>query len=197
MTQAKQRFSSFEEYLSYDDGTDKLYELFNGVLVELSPESGKNVQIANRLFFHFALFLGTDRVRGQGLELEMRGEPKNRYPDLTIIREEHVLQLELRNTIRLKMALPMLVVEIVSPGELQQERDYIAKRQQYQEIGIPEYWVIDPTEAKIILFQLVDNHYEGLELHHNDLIQSPTFPQLQLTVDQVLGVADSDMTTSS
>ncbi len=33
MTQANPRFSSFEEYLSYDDGTDNRYELFNGELI--------------------------------------------------------------------------------------------------------------------------------------------------------------------
>ena len=90
MVQSKPRFLSFEEYLTYDDGTDHLYELFNGELIEVPPESGENVQIANRLFLVFALLLGTDRVRGHGLELEVRGEPKNRYPDLTIIREEHI-----------------------------------------------------------------------------------------------------------
>lgn len=30
MTQTKQQFSSFEEYLDYNDGTDKVYELFGG-----------------------------------------------------------------------------------------------------------------------------------------------------------------------
>lgn len=35
MIQAKPRFSTFEEYLSYDDGTDKRYELLNGELIEL------------------------------------------------------------------------------------------------------------------------------------------------------------------
>ncbi len=29
---------SFEEYLGYDDGTDKRYELVNGELVVLPPE---------------------------------------------------------------------------------------------------------------------------------------------------------------
>ena len=69
MVQIKPRFLSFEEYLSYDDGTENLYELFNGELIEVPPESGENVQIANRLFLVFALLLGTDRVRGHGLEL--------------------------------------------------------------------------------------------------------------------------------
>ncbi|MDK2412978.1 Uma2 family endonuclease, partial [Aphanizomenon sp. 202] len=40
MLQVKHQFQSFEEYLSYDDGTDKLYELFNGELIEMPPESG-------------------------------------------------------------------------------------------------------------------------------------------------------------
>nr|WP_275072588.1 Uma2 family endonuclease [Petrachloros mirabilis] len=85
MIQSKQRFLSFDEYLAYDDDSDRLYELFNGELMEVPPESGENVQIANRLFLQFGLLLGIDCVRGHGLELEVLGEPKNRYPDLTII----------------------------------------------------------------------------------------------------------------
>ena len=127
MIQVKPRFQSFAEYLSYDDGTNKLYELFNVELIEVPPESGINVQIANRLFLIFALFIGTDGVRGHGLEVEVNGEPRNRYPNLTILREEHIQQLA-RNTLRLTMAPPLLVIEVVSPGELQRDRDYIAKR---------------------------------------------------------------------
>ncbi|WP_432811627.1 Uma2 family endonuclease [Pantanalinema sp. GBBB05] len=37
------------------------------------------------------------------------------------------------------MAPPLLVIEVVSSGELQRDRDYIAKRSQYQDLGIPEY----------------------------------------------------------
>jgi Uma2 family endonuclease len=83
----KPRLETFAEYLQYEDNSEGLYELFNGKLIELPPESGLNYQIGNRLFLVFALMLGTDIIRGHGLELEVRGEPKNRYPDLTIIRE--------------------------------------------------------------------------------------------------------------
>lgn len=188
MIQIKPRFLSFEEYLSYDDGTENLYELFNGELIEVPPESGENVQIANRLFLQFALLLGSDRVRGRGLELEVRGEPKNRYPDLTIIREEHIQLLKKRNTIRLNMAPPLLVVEVVSPGELQRDRDYIAKRSQYQDIGIPEYWIVDPQEKIVTLLELVDATYTHVEIFQEaDLIRSPQFPDLQVTSAQIFG----------
>jgi Uma2 family endonuclease len=198
MVQSKPRFSTFDEYLSYDDGMDSLYELFNGELIEVPPESGINVQIANRLFFVFALLLSTDRVRGHGLELEVRGEPRNRYPDLTIIREEHVQQLARRNTIRLSMAPPLLVVEVVSPGELQRARceipargrDYVAKRQQYEDLGVPEYWIVDPEAQTVTVLKLQETDYVEVGLFcEGDRIFTPTFPELNLTVDQVFAAA--------
>lgn len=186
MIQTKPRFLSFDDYLSYDDGTDRLYELFNGELIEVPPESGENVQIANRLFLQFALVLGSDRVRGHGLELEVLGEPKNRYPDLTIIRPEHIQQLKSRNTIRLSMAPPLLVIEVVSPGELQRERDYRAKRQQYQDIGIPEYWIVDPEARQVTVLHLGgDGYTEVGVVRENGAIASLEVPQVSVTVEQI------------
>ncbi|UIE36395.1 PDDEXK family nuclease [Leptodesmis sichuanensis] len=69
MVQAKPRFLSFEEYLAYDDGTENLYELFTGELIEVPPESGENASIATFLLIHFAAKLGHLRVRGHGLEI--------------------------------------------------------------------------------------------------------------------------------
>lgn len=187
MTQAQSRFATFEEYLSFDDGTDKLYELFNGELVELPPESGENVGITNFLFLQFAAIVGHLRVRGHGLELEVRGEPRNRYPDLTIIQEEHIEQLKRRNTLRLSMEPPLLVIEAVSPREENQERDSTDKRSQYQDRGIPEYWLIDSNQQIITVLQLEGNVYKKVGVFRgNDLIISLEFPNLMLTAEQVL-----------
>jgi Uma2 family endonuclease len=186
MLQVKHQFQSFEEYLSYDDGTDKLYELFNGELIEMPPESGINVQIATFLLIQFVSFLGYKRVRGHGLELEVRGEPRNRYPDLTIIREEHIQQLANRNTIRLSMLPPLLVVEVVSPGELQRDRDFIAKRLQYQYCGIPEYWIIDPQNKSILVLELINEIYNEVGIFSgDDLVISPQFNMLNLKASQI------------
>ena len=186
MLPVKPRFQSFEEYLSYDDGTDNLYELFNGELIEVPLESGINVQIANRLFLVFALLIGTDRVRGHGLELEVKGEPRNRYPDLTIIREEHIQQLAKRNTLRLSMTPPLLVIEVVSPGELQRDRDYIAKRSQYQDCGIPEYWIVDPDAQTLLVLELTGKTYTEVgSFSGKEQVLSPQFRGLNLKVEQI------------
>ncbi|MEA5535309.1 Uma2 family endonuclease [Crocosphaera sp. XPORK-15E] len=186
MLTTKPRFQTFEEYLQYDDNSEKLYELFNGELIEMPPESGLNFEIANFLFLKFALLVGHRRVRGHGLELEVRGEPKNRYPDLTIIREEHIQQLSKRNTLRLFMSPPLLVIEVVSPGEIQRERDYIAKRIQYQDCRIPEYWIVDPQTQTILILQLTGDSYKEVgNFSQDNLIKSPIFQELRLTVSEV------------
>ncbi len=188
MTQTKQRFSTFEEYLDYDNGTENVYELFNGELIEVPPESGFNVGIAVFLLAQFLPLVGHRRVRPHGLELEVRGEPRNRFPDLTIIREEHVEQLRRRNTIRLSMAPPLLVVEVVSPGDLQRDRDYVAKLGQYAAIAIPEYWIIDPEAQKISVCILIGGSYEMKEFRGGDRVQSQLeiLQDLQLMVEEIL-----------
>jgi Uma2 family endonuclease len=186
MTQLKQRFLSFEEYLTYDDGSDNLYELFNGELIEVPPESGFNVEIATYLLLQFARLVGHQRVRGHGLELEVRGEPRNRFPDLTVIREEHIALLKRRNTIRLTMPPPLLVVEIVSPGEVQRNRDYVAKRMQYQDLGVPEYWIVNPEEETVLVLKLQAGGYgEGRLLQGADVLESSQIGRLGIAIQDL------------
>ena len=127
------------------------------------------------------------------MELEVNGEPRNRYPDLTILRKEHIQQLTKRNTLRLTMTPPLLVVEVVSPSELQRNRDYIAKRSQYQACGIPEYWIIDPNTQTILVLELVERIYTEVgSFSGEEKIQSLQFPDLNLTAVQIFDSAASE-----
>ena len=179
------RFESFEEYLEYTDDNNRLYELFNGELVAVPPESGFNIGIANFLLASFLPIVGYLRLRGHGLELEVNGEPLNRYPDLTIIKPEHIEQLRSRNTIRLSMAPPDLVVEVVSPGELQRNRDYIAKRSQYLDRDIPIYWIVDPQVKEIMILTLTSEGYQEQIYRGNENLQFQG-TLLNLTANELL-----------
>jgi Uma2 family endonuclease len=187
------RFASFEDYLAYTDSGDQCYELFNGELVEVPPESGFNVGIANFLFSFLLPIVGYLRVRGQGLELEVEGEPRNRYPDLTVIKEEHIEQLRSRNTIRLSMVAPDLVVEVVSPGDLQRDslsetlrdRDYIAKRAQYQSRSILTYWIVDPQVQEMRVLSLTPTGYQEQIYQGNERLPFQD-ELLSLTAEEVL-----------
>jgi len=188
MTQAKPRFTSFDEYLAHADEPEGLFELFNGELVAVPPESGENTKVAVFLLLQFVALVGYRRVRPHGLELEVRGEPKNRFPDLTVLRPGQDAQLQSRNTLRLSMDPPLLVVEVVSPGEIQRERDYVAKRSQYQSRGIPEYWLIDPQQGRVLVLVLEDETYQEFgAFRGEEVVRSPQFGNLKLTAQQILG----------
>lgn len=49
-----------------------------------------------------------------------------------------------------------------------------------------EYWIADPLDAKLTILTLKENEYNATtEFTGTDLIQSATFPDLNLTVAQV------------
>jgi Uma2 family endonuclease len=55
MTQAKPMFATFEEYLSYSDELEGRFQLIDGALFELPPESPENDFIAHELFWLFSI----------------------------------------------------------------------------------------------------------------------------------------------
>lgn len=58
VTNCQHHFESFEEYLLYNDNSEKFYELFNVKLIARPPESGFNVEIATFLLLKFDEILG-------------------------------------------------------------------------------------------------------------------------------------------
>jgi Uma2 family endonuclease len=87
------------------------------------------------------------------------------------------------------MSPPLLVIEVVSPGELQRERDYIAKRIQYQNCGIPEYWIVDPQTQTILVLELIDNNYTEVgNFSGDDRVLSSSFSSLNLKVSDVFEI---------
>lgn len=195
MTQAKPRFRTFEEYLSYDDGSDRRYELVDGELVEMPPESEPNNAIAQELFWLIATAQVIMRrlIKLYACQIQVpvlqSGDAANRFPDLVILREEHLSLTQLQLTIRLEMPPPQLIVEVVSPGDentKNYQRDYTRKRDQYAARGIPEYWLIDPNRSVVIVLTLKDGAYQAREFRGCDRVVSPTFPGLQLTAEQIL-----------
>jgi Uma2 family endonuclease len=179
---------TLEEYLNYDDGTDTRYELVDGKLIAMPPESDCNSRIASFLFAYF-LQIGTPyyclRI---GTQIAVSGyRATARQPDLIILSEEAVTALEgaSQAIITYEMPPPSLVVEVVSPK--QENRDYRYKRTEYAGRHIPEYWIVDPIAHKVTVLQWVEGLYEEQVYQSDQAIQSPLFPSLDLTATQVLG----------
>ncbi|MGC8712145.1 MAG: Uma2 family endonuclease [Leptodesmis sp.] len=58
------------------------------------------------------------------------------------------------------MPPPRLIVEVVSPGKTNRDRDYIHKRSQYAAIGVPEYWLVDSVAQTVMVLSLQGEEYQ-------------------------------------
>ncbi|WRH66672.1 MAG: Uma2 family endonuclease [Planktothrix sp. GU0601_MAG3] len=158
-----EKIMSLQEFLNYDQDTDAGYELEDGRLLLMPTESEINRRIACFLFAYF-LQLGVSFSRlTLKTELVVMGSRTTvRIPDLMVLTETLVQIMEGagRSLITIDMPPPQMVVEVVSPGQENQQRDYRYKRSQYQARGIPEYWIIDPIQQQITVFSLVTGLYE-------------------------------------
>lgn len=192
MVQDQSKQLTFNEYFNYSDNTDNRYELIDGELIALPPESEPNNFIANYLFFYLASsgLVPLRLIKTHNCEVQLAvlrsGDAANRYPDLIILEPEHIPLTANRLTITFDMLPPRLVVEVVSPGRVGSDRDYDRKRAQYAARGIAEYWAIDPIEEVVTVLRLQDGQYVEVGVFRDgEAIVSPMFPQLSLTVKQI------------
>ncbi|MGD1906344.1 MAG: Uma2 family endonuclease [Leptolyngbyaceae cyanobacterium] len=182
---------TLEAYLDYNDGTDTRYELVDGVLVEMPTESPLNNTIALFLISTF-LSLGIPyyclathhQIQVQSVKTTAR------EPDLILHTEASAAAiLEDGKLLRLDQPAPQLVVEVVSSSDTDKtsrDRDYIEKRQEYAQRGIPEYWIIDPIAAEVWILSLAGETYQAQRFVGPDPLLSKHFKGLDLTADRLL-----------
>lgn len=177
-----------KEYLAYDDGTDTRYELVDGKLIAMPPESDRNNLIALYLLSEFIKLVPLRLVRHKDTEIVVTGNrTRVRMPDLLILTEELLAEIGGRRaTITSDMPSPVLVVEVVSPGKTNRDRDYRYKRSEYAARGILEYWIIDPEDSKVTVLSLVDGLYESAVFENEQRIVSTVLREFSLTAANVL-----------
>jgi Uma2 family endonuclease len=186
MLTTKEQLFSFEEYLAYQDDTDHRYELVDGKLELMNPPTFRHILVAK--FIEGQL---DEQIQGLNLpwlcfrEAGIRtGWRKSRLADLYVVTVDQVTDILDQSAVC--QTPPLLAVEIISPDSI--KRDYRFKRSEYAALEIPEYWIIDPLEKKVTVLLLEEGLYEESVFIGQQQIKSLTFPELVLTVEQVLAV---------
>ena len=182
-------YFTLEQYLAHTAGTDTRYELVDGALVEMPPGSDENLSIARMLLLEFIKHFPPELVTW-GTEIEVSGRRVScRIPDLLVHSEESKAALvgAKRATITHDMPPPALVVEVVSPGQINRDRDYRYKHTEYAARAIEEYWIVDPELQQITVCHWENGMYEDTVCKGNKKITSTLLPDLDLTPAALLG----------
>jgi Uma2 family endonuclease len=176
---------TFADYLTYFDESDTKYELVDGELVAMSLGTGLHGETIDRTYQAVNAEInrtaqpwivrqgqiGVRCPRGIGLDTV-------RIPDVVVMQRNDWQALQEREAvIDFDLSAPLLVIEVISPST--KNIDYRAKRTEYAARDIPEYWIVDPLEAKVTVLINSDGWYDVTEFVDSDLLISPTFPELQ------------------
>ncbi len=182
------KYLTLEEFYAYDDGTDNRYELVDGELVEMPPEAPENSDVARELLIRLARFIPTRLLSYKETMLEVSSRrARVRIPDLMILGNEcrSALSGKKQGTITQDMPPPLVVIEVVSPGKENNNRDYRYKRTEYAARGVQEYWIVDPAEQKVTVLTLVDGLYEESVYKSEDQIICAVVPEVAIAVKDI------------
>ena len=168
------------DYLALD--TNRLVEFSAGRVEVLSMPTAKHQAIV--AFLYMLLFALRSRVPGA---VTFAPFPvrlwagRFREPDLVFMRSAHNAR---RHNEYWDGA--DLVVEVVSGGTRDRQRDLVVKREEYAQAGIPEYWIVDPQTETTTVLRLDNGVYvEHGQFGRGAVAVSATLDGLETPVDAV------------
>jgi Uma2 family endonuclease len=200
MTQALPKLVTFEEFVDrIQENSGIRYELHNGEIVEMAQPVGDHEEVkgflARKVTVEFDRLDFPYIVPNQVI-VKPPEKDSGYFPDVLVLNRANLVNEPLwkkSSTLSLGASIP-LVIEVVSTNW---RDDYHLKFADYEEMGIPEYWIIDyaalggrnfignPKQPTISVCNLVDGEYQIGKFRDNDIIVSETFPELNLTANQI------------
>lgn len=196
MIQTATKQLTFEEFITWKPEGGR-YELHDGVLVEMQP-TGKHEAIIEDLAYRI-----TVEIHQMQLPFRIPKQALVKPPNAETAYSPDVLVRNISNTASEPLwefstltqgtSVP-LIIEVVSTNW---RDDYLKKLADYEEMGIQEYWIVDylglggrrfignPKQPTISVYYLVEGEYQVNQFKGADRIESPTFPELTLCVEQL------------
>ncbi|QLE41546.1 Uma2 family endonuclease [Nostoc sp. C052] len=200
MTRTIPKLVTFEEFVDrLRENSGVRYELHNGEIIEIAQPVGEHEEVKG--FFGIEIpfeikRLGLPYIVPNQVIVRPPEKDSGYFPDVLVLNRDNLANEPLwkkQSTLSLGASIP-LVIEVVSTNW---RDDYHLKYADYEDMGIPEYWIVDyaalggrnfignPKQPTISVCNLVDGEYQITKFRDSDRLISQTFPELNLTPNQI------------
>jgi Uma2 family endonuclease len=187
---------TFESFLAWDDGSDRVFELVKGVAVPLSEPNARHEDVVDglcRLIADYCQAQNLDYIARQNKQVRLKSLPgspeSSRKADIVLFDKTEWAKMRRSSASAAAYVAPPLVIEVVSTnwGD-----DYRIKLNEYEILGVLEYWMVDyaPKQPTVTVNRLIDGEYQARQFQGEDAIVSPTFPQIQITIGDILAMTE-------
>ncbi len=163
---------SFEEFEAMEKQEGLDYELIDGIVLMSPRPAVLHQEIAGNIYFELRNVLKTKNCKPIQ-EIDLVLEKNNFVPDIMVVCND-----ELKGARHEKP--PMIIIEIVSPSS--PSRDYFLKRNKYEELGVQEYWIVEPKEQCIMVLAFSSNQQERF---CEGQVSSFIMPDLQIDLNNI------------
>jgi Uma2 family endonuclease len=162
------------------------YELINGVLV-VSPAPLENQRDPNEELGYWQRRYRDDHPQGSNLDVTL--------PEHTISTGENRRVADRAvwaglGRLPRRSDVPAIVVEFVSAGKRNIERDYEAKRVEYLGCGVKEYWIFDRFDRTLTVFQARGRRSRKRVLKAGQTYTTDLLPGFALRLDPLFALAE-------
>jgi Uma2 family endonuclease len=198
MVLAESKTISFDDFITWlPERSAYRYELRDGEVLEMPKPRGKHSEIAGFIISELNFIIRQSPlpylIPRESIVKSIDG--KSGYEPDVIVLDKEMLAQEPRwetESIITQGSSVKLAIEVVSTNW---QDDYALKQIAYQALGIQEYWIVDylglggrnfigyPKQPTISIYYLVDGEYDLHQFRGKERIQSPTFPNLELSID--------------
>ncbi len=170
-----EKILSIEQFLEWCE-EDIQAEWVDGKIIIMSPASRKHQQIADFLSAILRIFSET-----KNLGLTISAPFSMRLDETSAVREPDLLFISTANLHRLKETYldgpADIAIEIVSPESIGRDRE--EKFVEYERVGIPEYWLIDPVHEQAEFYILKQGRYHLADIS-DGIFRSQILPEFDL-----------------
>jgi len=159
---------------------ERQVELLNGIIVEMSPEGIPHANRRTKAQDYLAKVFG-DAVQlriAAPITLPDGSEPE---PDISVVRRQD-------DEYDLHHPYPENIFWLIEYSNSSLEKDLGIKAEIYAAAGIPEYWVVNLKDNKLIVFRdPVDSNYQSQQEFMSGTISPLAFPTVAIEVTRLLG----------
>lgn len=179
------RKASYEEFLKLTENTEERYEYIDGEIYLLaSPKTAHQIALTELFGIFYNWFEGkkcTPLVAPYDITLKRNPENINVVqPDLMVICDLE----EKLDANDYYQGVPILLVEILS--ESTQRKDLITKLDLYLSCGVKEYWIVNPLNKEVTVYQFKDQNLKNSATYRkSELARSFTFEGLTAELARV------------
>jgi Uma2 family endonuclease len=205
MLATEKKLLTFEEFLAWDSGrSDLRFELRTGIPMPIVDPTANHEDVIAMLCLHLINLCqasGLPYTPRQNKQIRLKPDPEgresSRYADIVVFDQAEWARMKQLTISAAAYTPPPLVIEVVSTNW---RDDYRTKVDEYEALGIPEYWIVDyaglggvqyigsPKQPTLTIFRLIDGEYQPQVFRNHDRIISPTFPDLNLTAAEIFAV---------